>query len=78
MKEKDKEDPLIYQLFIEPKGGQLLQADSWKEDFLKEIEGTYTVDLFQNENFRLIGMPFYNEAIKKDEFKERLEEITQN
>lgn len=78
MKEKDKEDPLIYQLFIEPKGGQLLQVDSWKEDFLKEIEGTYTVDLFQNENFRLIGMPFYNEAIKKDEFKERLKEVGKN
>lgn len=78
MKEKDKEDPLIYQLFIEPKGGQLLQADSWKEDFLKEIEGTYTVDLFQNENFRLIGMPFYNEAIKKDEFRERLKEVGKN
>lgn len=75
LKEKDKEDPLIYQLFIEPKGGQLIQVDSWKEDFLKEIEEVFTVNLYQNENFRLIGMPFYNETIKKDEFTGELKRV---
>lgn len=75
LKEKDKEDPLIYQLFIEPKGGQLIQTDSWKEDFLKDIEEVFTVNLYQNETFRLIGMPFYNEAIKKGEFKEKLDSV---
>lgn len=73
--EKETEEDLIYQLFIEPKGEQLLLKDSWKEEFLKEIEEDAKVELYQNERFRLIGMPFYNEEMRKDEFSERLRSI---
>lgn len=73
--EKDSEENLIYQLFIEPKGQHLMANDSWKEEFLKGIENEAKVELYQNERFRLIGMPFYNEGLNKEEFKTKLETI---
>jgi type III restriction enzyme len=74
--EKDADDSIIYQLFIEPKGQQLLETDKWKEDFLQEIESEATVELYQNEQFRLIGMPFFNnETTKKEVFKNKLQNL---
>jgi len=75
MTDKKTDESLIYQLFIEPKGSHLLLNDSWKQDFLKDIEDNAKVELYQNERFRLIGMPFYNEAETKIEFKKKLDEI---
>lgn len=72
MTEKKSDEDLIYQLFIEPKGEQLLATDSWKEEFLAEIENEAKVELFQNERFRLIGMPFYNKSEREPVFRERL------
>lgn len=37
------------QVFVEPKGGHLLEHDAWKEKFLSEIE-----------DGRVIGLPFFN------------------
>ncbi|RME55588.1 hypothetical protein D6777_00020, partial [Candidatus Woesearchaeota archaeon] len=52
-------------LFIEPKGTHLLKTDQWKEDFLKEIEGNYQLQILaENESYKLIGMPFFNEGTK--------------
>lgn len=65
-------EDLICQLFIEPKGGNLLDADRWKENFLTEIQSEAKVELFQNEKFRLIGMPFYNKVETEAKFKEAL------
>lgn len=74
--EKDTKKALSFQLFVEPKGQHLLKTDQWKEDFLKEIESHFEiVDLFESEKYRLIGLPFYNEALKKQEFKEAFERI---
>ena len=70
LKEKDKKDFIQYQLFIEAKGTHLMQADKWKEDFLKEIESNYKLAdiqlkvFAQSENYKLIGLPFYNENTK--------------
>lgn len=75
MTKKETDEDLIYQLFIEPKGQQLLETDSWKEEFLEEIEEEARVELYQNENFRLIGMPFYNEGLRKERFSNKLEDI---
>lgn len=63
---KSKGKKLIqYQLFVEPKGTHLLKTDEWKEDFLKEIESNYEIQILaENEHYRLIGMPFYNEGTK--------------
>lgn len=75
MTEKDSQDEVIYQLFIEPKGEQLLYTDQWKEDFLKDIENQAVVELYQNQSYKLIGMPFYNKVNREMEFEERLNNI---
>ena len=63
---------LIYQLFIEPKGEQLIATDLWKQDFLLEIEKEFKIEtIFENKEFQLLGMPFYNEAITKNEFENK-------
>ena len=53
---------LTYQMFIEPKGKHLKANDRWKEIFLKEISSEFGCETltFENENYRLIGVPFYN------------------
>ncbi len=69
-----------YQLFVEPKGEGWIKKDKWKEDFLKEIENKYKIEikttLFgENEKYRLIGLPFYNENRKYsfiEVFKQKL------
>lgn len=64
-----------WQIFIEPKGSQLLERDKWKENFLLEItEKNDSHILFENKDTRIIGMPFYNEE-KRTEFIAKLEDI---
>ena len=73
-------DPMHYQIYIEPKGGQWLDKDrsfksgkeGWKEDFLAEITERYGIndtakDILQIENdqYRLIGLPFFNKDNNK-------------
>ena len=81
---KKKETPdssVIYQIFIEPKGDHLLEHDQWKEDFLKMIsENCEIKTLLENEEFKIIGMPFYNfnensNQSKKD-FTEKMNEYS--
>jgi type III restriction enzyme len=71
----------IYQIFIEPKGNQFKDnkgrfensKEGWKEKFLLELESRADTDLkLENTNFKLIGLPFYNEKLKRD-FEEALE-----
>jgi len=73
-----------YQLFIEPKGNHYLGNDGtfvggregWKEEFLLEIEEKFKLDkIWESENLKIVGMPFYNEDNKKDEFREKFESI---
>lgn len=55
------DDFLHYQIFIEPKGGHLVENDSWKEAFLKSITVEYGRDKILQKNtphYRLIGLPF--------------------
>lgn len=76
LKEKMKSKPIIYQLFIEPKGQQLIPTDQWKEDFLKQIEKEHKLDtVFENKVFKLIGMPFYNEQFSKKDFDIKIQTI---
>jgi len=65
LKEKGKKKLIQYQLFIEPKGTGWIDKDQWKEDFLKEIEGKAELQILaENEDYKLIGMPFYNENVR--------------
>lgn len=73
--EKNSKKNLSYQLFIEPKGQHLMKTDEWKEEFLKEIEGQFTIStLFENGKFKLIGLPFYNEALTKQSFEKEFKD----
>jgi len=76
LKEKDNEEWTQYQLFIEAKGNIYIKPDQWKEDFLKEIEGNYKLQiLYENEKYKLIGMPFYNQDTRNkfvDVFNDKL------
>jgi type III restriction enzyme len=71
----------IYQIFIEPKGNQFKDRkgkfedskEGWKQKFLIELETKVDTDFkLENTNFKLIGLPFYNEQLKR-EFEEALE-----
>lgn len=65
LKEKDKQKLIQYQLFVEPKGTHLLKTDQWKEEFLKEIEANHQLQILaENESYKLMGMPFFNEGTK--------------
>jgi len=78
LKQKDADKFEQYQLFIEAKGDHLLKQDAWKEEFLKEIESEHEIELTlfgENEKYKIIGMPFYNENNKNtfiEEFKKKL------
>lgn len=70
LSEKDTKKAMSLQLFIEPKGWHLIKTEQWKEEFLKEIESEFKLEiLYENDNYRLVGLPFYNETMKKQEFK---------
>lgn len=61
----DKYDNL--QLFIEPKGGNLLAADKWKNDFLKQIKSMADISWCTSaDNFTIWGIPFFNESSNAD------------
>ena len=64
LKKEEDNEWTQYQVFVEAKGEHLLETDRWKEDFLKEIEGKCKI-LAEDDNYVLKGMPFYNEARKK-------------
>lgn len=61
----DKKDASVsYQIFIEPKGGHLLEHDKWKEEFLGRIEIEAVIE-GKEMNVRIIGSPFFNADLEK-------------
>jgi type III restriction enzyme len=69
LSKKEQDISIQYQVFIEPKGEHLIQTDKWKEDFLKELKDEHKIKvLWKNKDFNILGMPFYNERITKQEF----------
>ncbi|MDO8739994.1 MAG: DEAD/DEAH box helicase family protein [Candidatus Woesearchaeota archaeon] len=55
---------LHYQVFVEPKGDNLLQKDEWKNVFLKEITEKYSkkkVLKIEGKEYNLIGLPLFNQ-----------------
>ncbi|MBL0686760.1 MAG: DEAD/DEAH box helicase family protein [Sulfurospirillum sp.] len=72
---KDKFDNK-YQIFIEPKGGDRLESDKWKNEFLKDItKSTDSLFLtgknnkfegseYENDGYKILGLPFYNDKTK--------------
>lgn len=84
--EKKTKQEVVYQVFIEPKGDGLLgeagrfekSKEGWKQKFLLEIEKNhktkYETFKIENKDFRLIGLPFFNEGGTNPELKKEFEE----
>jgi len=74
LKDKSK---LYYQIFIEPKGDNLLDADKWKNDFLKKITEKYSdnkILKIEGKDYSLIGLPLFNKKDTK-EFTEAYDKL---
>lgn len=58
------------QIYVEPKGTHLLDTDKWKEDFLLAIEQNAIPHkvYVDNTDYRIIGLPFYNQENRMHEF----------
>lgn len=78
----DKQNGNIsWQIFIEPKGSQFQDnnggfdngKEGWKQKFLTQItEKDDAKTLVDDERYRIVGLPFYNENSTKSEFILRL------
>lgn len=53
------EGAVSYQIFIEPKGIQLLEQDKWKEEFLENLDPDKITILGEDPNVKLLGVKFY-------------------
>lgn len=82
--EKKTKQEVVYQVFVEPKGDGSLDTDNkfekskegWKQKFLLEIEDNCKFDLkLENKDFRLIGLPFFNEGHTNPVLREKFEEV---
>jgi len=62
LRKQGEDTTSILQLFIEPKGDHLKQADSWKEAFLRDIAAQHRIEtVFQGRDYAVYGLPFFNE-----------------
>lgn len=69
--QKDKNDGIEQlQIFIEPKGSQLLEKDAWKEKFLLQLkEKALPVKTFVDDNdYKIWGFHFFNQENRMKEF----------
>lgn len=86
LKENRSSKISVLQVFIEPKGNQFkdingqfeLSKEGWKQKLLLGLEKEAEIEPMlkaQSKQFKLIGLPFYNESLKKvfeDAFEEKL------
>jgi type III restriction enzyme len=50
--------------------------EGWKQDLLLNLQTKFdTTTLADNLNFRVVGVPFYNEDLTKDEVVSALENL---
>ena len=70
-----------YQVYVEPKGTNLLLDQEWKESFLLEIEEKHQVKnpiVMANNDYFILGLPFYNEEVRKSDFDKAVNEWIEN
>ena len=75
---------ISWQIFIEPKGSQFLDSNNtfknskegWKEKFLLQItERDEARTLLNDERYRIVGLPFFNNDISKEVVKSNLKHL---
>ncbi|MCC7574918.1 DEAD/DEAH box helicase family protein [Candidatus Woesearchaeota archaeon] len=66
-----------YQIFVEPKGEGFKEKDAWKEEFLLDMRKKFKIEgldsYYENKDFKIIGLPFYNQN-DPNVFGDRMEE----
>ncbi|KGF07479.1 restriction endonuclease subunit R [Tissierellia bacterium S5-A11] len=81
LQKKGADGYLQEQIYIEPKGSQLIgeENDKWKEDFLLKIEeqGIPTKTYVDDNKYRIIGLPFFNREFRMDEFDNSIRQCLQ-
>ena len=67
-----------YQIFVEPKGEQLIEGDKWKEDFLLQIEkkGIPKKTFVDDNTYHVWGFPFFNKTKREREYTTAFERLT--
>lgn len=70
VRKKQAGSTLTYQGYVEPKGKHLLEQDAWKENFSLQIENLATTRGLFSDNYKIIGLPFFNKENKMGEFEE--------
>lgn len=76
--QKGEKSSSTYQFFIEPKGAHLMEKDAWKENFLQNIESNHApIITIDSREFKIIGLPFFNEQITKLDFLNSIEKYLQ-
>ena len=73
VKRKEGDNYKVSQVYAEPKGNNLLQQDEWKEEFLMQIGEKSESNAVANYEYEMLGLPFYNEEYKKDDFIEAID-----
>lgn len=65
------------QVFIEPKGTHLIEKDSWKEDFLLQLESNaIPVTKFADDNkYKIWGFHFFNRDTRSVEFDDDMKTL---
>lgn len=66
------------QIYIEPKGENWIEKDIWKEKFLLALEQNAVPHKIyvDNADYRIIGLPFYNQIHRLGEFRQAFETKT--
>lgn len=84
LRDKKSKKVLVHQVLIEPKGNQFKDSsggfeqskESWKQEFLLQLEGDAETNYKPpNKEFRILGLPFYNKGIEsefEEAFKDKL------
>lgn len=76
--QRDKTDGFEQiQIFIEPKGTQLLEKDAWKEKFLLQLKTeAVPVKVFVDDNeYKIWGLRFFNRDTRMKEFSSEFEAL---
>lgn len=77
LRKKGQNANTILQLFVEPKGKQLLPQDDWKQDFLAQVKTHARLEtLFKGRDYSVFGLPFFNEGGQTNtDFKDAFEKF---
>lgn len=73
IRKTEEKGSFTYQIYVEPKGSHLLEKESWKEDFSLQIEENYTTGEILPENYKVLGLPFFNKENEIKEFEKAID-----